>query len=168
MNTFILFFSVFMIAFCLEAKEAIRIHADTLLYDEAESKVQATGNVLLNWNDISISTDQLTYFFNTSEAFIPGSIQARFGNYQIKAEKMYYNFLTRNGWFESAELIYELSESGKLYFRGTKIEYQKGKWTGSDLLLTGCPRTPPLSSSRSSDLSSGSNSHQWSRILYSR
>ena len=138
--------------FCAEAKEGIRINADTLLYDDAESQVQAIGNVHLSWNDISLSTDQLTFLFDTSEAFIPGSTRARFGNYQVNAEKMYFNFQTRKGWFESAELVYELDQGGKLYFRGTRIEYQKGKWKGSDLLLTGCPRTPPLYSIRAKEV----------------
>ncbi|NLJ38574.1 MAG: hypothetical protein GX432_07410 [Candidatus Atribacteria bacterium] len=134
------------------AKEGIRIKADTLLYDDAGSQVEAIGNVQLSWKDISFITHQLLFRFDTSEAFIPGFIQARFGNYQISAEKMYYNFQTRNGWFESAELVYELNEGGKLYFRGSKIEYQKGKWTGTDLLVTGCPHSPPLYSVRAKEV----------------
>ena len=92
------------------AKEGIRINADTLLYDDAGSQVEAIGNVHLSWKDISFATNQMLFRFDTSEAFIPGFIKARFGNYQISAEKMYYNFHTRNGWFESAVLVYELSE----------------------------------------------------------
>jgi len=136
----------------IEAKEGIRINADTLLYDDVGSQVQAMGNVRLSWRDISFATDQLIFLFDTSEAFIPGFIQARFGDYQISAEKMYYNFQTQKGWFESAELVYELNEGGKLYFRGSKIEYQKGKWTGSDLLVTGCPYSPPLYSIRAQEV----------------
>lgn len=134
------------------AKEGIRINADTLLYDDAGSQVEAIGNVHLSWKDISFATNQMLFRFDTSEAFIPGFIKARFGNYQISAEKMYYNFQTRNGWFESAELVYELSEGGNLYFRGSKIEYQKGKWTGTDLLVTGCPHSPPLYSVRAKEV----------------
>jgi len=151
-STFVILWFVLMMVVSADAKEGIRINAETLLYDDEKGEVQATGNVNLSWNDITFHTYQLTFLFNTSEAFAPGAIQARFGNYQINAEKMYYNFQTRSGWFESAELVYEMGEGGKLYFRGTKIEYQKGKWKGSDLLLTGCPRTPPLYSIRAEEV----------------
>jgi len=152
MVAFHLMMIVLILAFCAEAKEGIRINADTLLYDDIASQVQAKGNVRLSWREISFATDQLTFLFDTSEAFIPGYIEARFGDYFVQAEKMYYNFQTQSGWFESAELVYELERGGKLYFRGTKIEYQKGKWTGSDLMVTGCPHTPPLYSVRAQEV----------------
>ncbi|QPM67679.1 hypothetical protein [Atribacter laminatus] len=151
-------FAFFLILFSIalttniEAKEGIRINADTLLYDDVGSQVEAVGNVQLSWKNVSFATNQLLFRFDTSEAFVPGFIKARFGDYQISAEKMYYNFQTRNGWFESAELVYELNEGGKLFFRGSKIEYQKGKWAGLDLLVTGCPHSPPLYSVRAKEV----------------
>jgi hypothetical protein len=53
---------------------------------------------------------------------------------------------------KEAALIYEVGEKGKLYFRGNKIDYLKGKWKGDNLSLTGCEKEPPLYSLRAKEV----------------
>ncbi|MEI6157296.1 MAG: DUF3769 domain-containing protein, partial [Atribacterota bacterium] len=139
------------------AKEAIpaipvRINAENLVYDDDKGEVSASVHVNLAWGNISIVTEELRYLINTSEIFVPGTVQATFGKYRVTGEKMYYNFSTRNGWFQSAELVYEMGDGEKLFFRGKKMEISKEKWQGSDILMTGCPHDPPLYSIRAREV----------------
>lgn len=148
-----LFFSLLL--FCsssLPAQEGIRIKADLVLYDRDREKVSASGNVKVEWQDVQVTTEEIVFFISTQELWVPHSLYATLGGDQVRGDQFYYSFLQDEGWVKKAELIYKVGEEGKLYFRGDKIEYLKGKWTGNNLLLTGCEKDPPLYSLRAKEV----------------
>jgi len=150
-----LFLFFFLFLFCpssLLAQEGIKIKADLVLYDQEREEVSASGNVKVEWHDIQVTTREITFFISTQELWVPYSLEATFGDNQVQGEQFYYSLLRDEGWVKKAELIYKIEEEGKLYFRGDKIEYLKGEWTGNNLLLTGCEKEPPLYSLRAKEV----------------
>ena len=148
-----LFFS--FVLFCsssLFAQEEIKIQADLVLYDQDRDKVSASGNVRVEWRDIQITTQEITFFISSQELWVPYSLEAIWGGNLLRGDEFYYSLLQDEGWVKKAELIYEVGENGKLYFRGDEIDYLKGKWTGNNLSVTGCEKEPPLYSLRAKEV----------------
>ncbi|MDI3543176.1 MAG: hypothetical protein PWP57_780 [Candidatus Atribacteria bacterium] len=149
---FLIFFFVLFCSPSLLAQEEIRIKADLVLYDQERDKVSASGNVRVEWRDMRVTTQEITFFISTQELWVPYPLELVLGGSLVRGDEFYYSLLEDEGWVKEAALIYEVGEKGKLYFRGNKIDYLKGKWKGDNLSLTGCEKEPPLYSLRAKEV----------------
>ncbi|HSV31174.1 MAG TPA: hypothetical protein VLH40_04015 [Atribacteraceae bacterium] len=132
----------------LAAGGGVRINAAEVLYDEVRDEIRAAGGVEVHWDEGMLTTEEAIFLIGTSELFVPGPVSARFGEHLVSGEGLYYNFAARSGWFKHSQLLYRMTDTGNLYFRGARIEVSKDQWWGEDLLVTGCKKERPFYSVR--------------------
>jgi hypothetical protein len=137
---------------CSSAQEGIHIEAGEITYDEVNQVIEARGGVKLTWQDLALSTYRLLYFFSDHTLLVPEPLEVVLGKNRAKAKRFFFDFQKNAGWIEDAELFYVVDAQRKLYFRGSKIRYQEGKWWGKDLLLTGSQKEPPAYSFRADEI----------------
>ncbi len=93
-ETLFLFF--FFVLFCspsLLAQEEIRIKADLVLYDQERDKVSASGNVRVEWRDMRVTTQEITFFISTQELWVPYPLELVLGGSLVRGDEFYYSLL---------------------------------------------------------------------------
>lgn len=149
------FFFVFFVLITnstLGAQEGITLRAQEIIYNDQEEKIEAQGNVSVQWGEANITTEQVVYYLSTSQMVINSPFFASFSANTLTGNFLFFDFRFQQGWVKQAELAYEMDDQGVLYFRGEKIDYLQGKWEGKSLLVSSCPCDPPFYSVRAQEV----------------
>ncbi|MEJ5166958.1 MAG: LptA/OstA family protein, partial [Thermoanaerobaculia bacterium] len=76
------------------------------------------GEVELQYEDIKINAEKITYDFVNSQVEAEGEIEFKTRDSEIKALHLIYNLKEKTGFFEVVDASFE----GNYYFKGEKLE----------------------------------------------
>jgi len=134
--TFYFLLSTFYISFAQE-KEPIVVNGDKVEYFAEEKKVEASGNVVITYQDIRLTCDKVTVFTDLKQAEAMGNVHIEEKKGIIEGERVVYNFETKQGilieakvqappFYGKSEIVKKISES--------ELELKKGYVTTCDLM----------------------------------
>ncbi|HLB59856.1 MAG TPA: LptA/OstA family protein, partial [Bdellovibrionota bacterium] len=86
---------------------SIKFHADYYERDDLKKEIVARGNVSLSMGDDYISAKEVRINTETKDIIAEGPVVFQTTGFQATAERMTYNFSTRLGVLEKAEVISE-------------------------------------------------------------
>lgn len=138
----------------------VKFHADYYERDDSRGEIVARGNVFLSYENDSISCSEVRINTTTKDIVALGPVVFKTTGFEVFAEKMSYNFSTRIGVLENAEINtvglpgsmvteakFEMKSGVKLLpgapkarFRGKRIEKGPGNanWIIYDGEFTNC------------------------------
>ena len=109
------------------AEAPTNLSADSILYDEKSGNIEASGNVIVVKEYLTLYTDKLIYDASKDSIVMPGKLRL---HNSIKKEETYgsYGELSpdlRNGILKSARII----QKQKLQITAGKLKQEKGRYT---------------------------------------
>ena len=116
--------------------EPIMVSGDKVEYFAEERKIKAFGNVVVTYQDIKLTCDEVIVFIDLKEAEAKGNVRVEERRGVIKGERVTYNFETKQGtlidagvealpFYGRAKEIKKISE--------TELELRKGHITTCEL-----------------------------------
>ncbi len=134
--SFIIYYLSFIICCCAQEREPIDVRGDRVEYFVEEKKFEASGNVVVTYQDTRLSCDKVTVFTDLKQAKAEGRVRIEEEKGVIEAEKVFYNFETKEGILIEAKVralpFYGRSkEAGKISEK--ELEFKKGYITTCDL-----------------------------------
>lgn len=94
---FTIYHLLFIICCYAQEKEPIDVRGDKVEYFVEEKKIEALGNVVVTYQNIRLSCNKITVFTDLKQAEAEGCVRIEEEKGVIEAEKVIYNFETKEG-----------------------------------------------------------------------
>ncbi|MBU3912316.1 MAG: LPS assembly protein LptD [Candidatus Omnitrophica bacterium] len=138
----IFIFAGYSLAFAAEAAAAsgpVEVNGDQVEYFPKEKKVVGTGNVIVDYGDVSLTCGRITVYTETKDAEAEGDVVLKTPTGEVRGERVKYNFTTKEG-----EILKARIKSGEWYSGGEKIGIlSDGSYRVTDGYITSCDLPAP-------------------------
>lgn len=117
----------------------VEVNGDQVEYFPKEKKIVGTGNVSIDYEDVSLVCDRITVYAETKDAEAEGNVTLKSPGAEVKGERVKYNFTTKKGEIMNARM-----QSGDWYAGGEKIDIASdGSYTLENGYITSCNLSEP-------------------------
>ncbi|MDR1926110.1 MAG: hypothetical protein LBQ13_00240 [Endomicrobium sp.] len=134
----ILFFLIFLLTGVAFANE-VEIFADNLEYFEGMDKIDAYGNVVLNWQDKKIYADYVEFVISEKVINACGNVKVEETGNTIHADSISYNYGNEVGYIKET-----FAYSSYLFMRSKSMERRgKNTFVIHDIIFSNCDLDKP-------------------------
>lgn len=115
------------------------VEADRIVYDTTGRRIEATGNVRIEYRDVRLWADYALVDLDRQEILLRGSVILVQGDRRLAAGALRYDLRNQTG-----EAIDVRAVQDAVYYRAREVQLQQGVFRALDALVTICDPASPL------------------------